>query len=189
MKAYIVIPLITLGVLTADQGSLNAQGRGGGNQIPTIRQLAWADESGNILGTIGPRMNSVLDPSISPDGSKVAVRGRQNPGDVDHLWILEGMSANRITTNQGYERHMIWSPDGSRIAYSIQNDGGVSNLYIRASDGSGRDQVLIESEGMHKWYPSWSPDASTVVFHTNNPETEARDLWYCLLYTSPSPRH
>ena len=178
MKAYIVIPLIALGVLAADQGSLNAQGRGGGNQIPTIRQLAWADGSGNILGTIGPRMNSVLDPSISPDGSKVAVRGRQNPGDVDHLWILEGMSANRITTNQGYERHMIWSPDGSRIAYSIQNDGGVSNLYIRASDGSGRDQVLIESEGMHKWYPSWSPDASTVVFHTNNPETEARDLWY-----------
>ena len=149
MKAYIVIPLITLGVLTADQGSLNAQGRGGGNQTPTIRQLAWADGSGNVLGTIGPRMNSVLDPSISPDGSKVAVRGRQNPGDVDHLWILEGMSANRITTNQGYERHMIWSPDGSRIAYSIQNDGGVSNLYIRASDGSGRDQVLIETEGMH----------------------------------------
>ena len=178
MKAYIVIPLIALGVLAADQGSLNAQGRGGGNQIPTIRQLAWADGSGNVLGTIGPRMNSILDPSISPDGSKVAVRGRQNPGDVDHLWILEGMSANRITTNQGYERHMIWSPDGSRIAYSIQNDGGVSNLYIRASDGSGRDQVLIESEGMHKWYPSWSPDASTVVFHTNNPETEARDLWY-----------
>jgi len=178
MKAYIVIPLITLGVLAADQRSLNAQGRGRGNQVPTIRQLAWTDGSGNVLGTIGPRMNSVLDPSISPDGSKVAVRGRANPGDVDHLWILEGVNANRITTNQGYERHMIWSPDGSRIAYSIQNDGGVSNLYIRASDGSGRDQVLIESEGMHKWYPSWSPDASTVVFHTNNPETEARDLWY-----------
>jgi hypothetical protein len=31
---------------------------------------------------------------------------------------------------------------------------------------------------MHKWYPSWSPDASNVVFHTNNPDTQARDLWY-----------
>ena len=89
MKAYIVIPLIALGVLAADQRSLNAQGRGQGNQVPTIRQLAWIDGSGNVLGTIGPRMNSVLDPSISPDGSKVAVRGRMNPGDLDHLWILD----------------------------------------------------------------------------------------------------
>ena len=178
MKAYIATSLITLGVLATNQESLSAQGRGRGNQTPTIRQLAWVDRSGDVEGTIGPRMSSVLDPSISPDGSKVAVRGRQNQGETDHLWILEGMSANRITTNEGAERHMIWSPDGSRIAYSIQNEGGVSNLYTRASDGSGGDQPLIESEGMHKWYPSWSPDASTVVFHTNNPDTQARDLWY-----------
>ena len=178
MKAYIATSLITLGVLATNQESLSAQGRGRGNQTPTIRQLAWVDRSGDVEGTIGPRMSSVLDPSISPDGSKVAVRGRQNQGETDHLWILEGMSANRITTNEGAERHMIWSPDGSRIAYSIQNEGGVSNLYTRASDGSGGDQPLIESEGRHKWYPSWSPDASTVVFHTNNPDTQARDLWY-----------
>ena len=31
---------------------------------------------------------------------------------------------------------------------------------------------------MHKWYPSWSPDAATVVFHTNDPDTQARDIWY-----------
>jgi Tol biopolymer transport system component len=123
-------------------------------------------------------MSAILDPSISPDGSKVAVRGRQNQGDTEHLWILEGTGATRLTTNEGSERHMIWSPDGSRIAYSIQNPGGVSNLYIRAGDGTGGDQPLIESEGMHKWYPSWSPDASTVVFHTNDAETQARDLWY-----------
>ena len=183
MKAYIAIPLIMLGVLIADQQSLIAQARGRGNQMPTIRQLTWVDRSGDVSGTIGPQMNSILDPSISPDGNKVAVRGRQNPGDTDHLWILEGMTANRITSNEGAERHMIWTPDGSRIAYSIQNQGGVSNLYVRASDGSGSDQPIIESEGMHKWYPSWSPDASTVVFHTNNPNTQARDLWYVNMAT------
>ncbi len=31
---------------------------------------------------------------------------------------------------------------------------------------------------MHKWYPSWSPDAATVVFHTNDPDTQVRDIWY-----------
>ena len=176
MKLRVAIPLITLGLLATDQTRLVAQGRG--NQTPTIRQLAWVAASGEIQGTIGPRMSSILDPAISPDGSKVAVRGRMQQGETDHLYVLEGESANRLTDNEGAERHMIWSPDGSRIAYSIQNQGGVSNLYSRAADGSGGDRPIIESEGMHKWYPSWSPDASTVVFHTNNPDTQARDLWY-----------
>lgn len=145
---------------------------------PTIdRQLAWVDRSGTVLESIGPRMNSILDPSISPDGERVAVRGREVEGQTDYLYILEGTEGARLTSNEGFERHMIWSPDGSRIAYSIQEPEGVSNLYIRAADGTGGDEPLIVSEGMHKWYPSWTPDASMVVFHTNNPETQARDLW------------
>lgn len=176
MKARVAIPLVMIGFLSAEPGPLAAQGRGGGP--PAVRQLVWVDRSGEVLGTIGPTMNAILDPSISPDGSKVAVRGRRNPGDTEHLWVLEGATADRLTSNEGSERHMIWSPDGSRIAYSIQNPGGVSNLYVRQSDGSGGDEPLVESEGMHKWYPSWSPDAATLVFHTNDPETGARDLWY-----------
>lgn len=174
MRPLFAIPLITLGVLAAAEAPLEAQG----NQTGTPRQLASVDRAGNAQRTVGPRMNSILDPSMSPDGSKVAVRGRLVQGETDHLYVLEGTSAHRLTTNEGFERHMIWSPDGSRIAYSIQDRGGVSNLYVRAGDGSGGDRPLIESEGMHKWYPSWSPDASTVVFHTNNPDTEARDLWF-----------
>jgi tricorn protease-like protein len=176
MKLHHAIPLLTLGLLALGGGPLDAQGRAGGT--PAVRQLAWVDRSGTVLGPIGPAMNSILDPSISPDGRTVAVRGRQNQGDTDHLWILEGSGARRLTTNEGAERHMIHSPDGSRIAYSIQNSGGVSNLYVRAADGSGGDTPLIESEGMHKWYPSWTPDASTLVFHTHHIESNARDLWH-----------
>jgi Tol biopolymer transport system component len=173
MKASFALLLIPLAALTIAQDA-RAQNVGSG----TNRQLAWVDRSGEILGPIGPRMNSILDPSIAPDGRKVAVRGRAVEGETDHLYILQGTTADRLTTNEGFERHMIWSPDGSRIAYSIQNPGGVSNLYVRAADGRGGDRPLIESEGMHKWYPSWTPDASTVVFHTNDPDTQARDLWY-----------
>lgn len=183
MKSYFAIPLLTVGVLVVAQAPLAAQGRGRGNQTPTIRQLAWVDRTGDVQGTIGPRMNSILDPSISPDGTRVAVRGREVQGETDHLYVLEGSGADRLTDNEGFERHMIWSPDGSRIAYSIQEQGGVSNLFIRASDGSGGDRPLIVSEGMHKWYPSWTPDASTLVFHTNDQDTQARDLWYVSVAT------
>jgi Tol biopolymer transport system component len=136
-----------------------------------------------VLGTIGPRMNTILDPAISPDGQRVAVRGRMMQGETDHLYLLEGGNARRLTSNEGAERHMIYTPDGRRIAYSIQNTGGVSNLYLRAADGSGQDQPLIVSEGLHKWYPSFTPDASAIVFHTNSPNTEVRDLGYLVIAT------
>ncbi len=178
MKSYFAIPLLAVGVLVVAQAPLAAQGRGRGNQTPTIRQLAWVDRTGDVQGTIGPRLNSILDPSISPNGRQVAVRGREVQGETDHLYILEGSDADRLTSNEGFERHMNYSPDGSRIAYSIQEQGGVSNLYIRAADGSGGDRPLIDSEGMHKWFPSWTPDASAMVFHTNDQDTQARDLWY-----------
>lgn len=173
MRVHGPVVLLFLGALATSAPNLHGQGQEG-----DLRQLARVDGSGQVLGPIGPRMNSILDPSLSPDGERVAVRGRENWGDTDHLWILEGAGGRRLTTNAGSERHMIWSPDGARIAYSIQNPGGVSNLYVRAADGSGMDQVLIESEGMHKWYPSWTPDASRLVFHTNTPATGERDLWW-----------
>lgn len=179
MKPYLAVALATTAVLAAHD-RLQGQQEGEGDRA---RQLAWVDRSGQILGTVGPPMSSILDPSISPDGDRVAVRGRQNDGDTDHLWILEGTSATRLTTNEGSERHMIWSPDGSRIAYSIQNEDGVSNLYVRAADGGGFDQPLVGGGAVHHWYPSWSPDASTVVFHMTNPETDARDLWYVSVAT------
>ncbi len=179
MNRYVTMALVAAGVVVAGQGLLDAQrGQGRGNQTPTVRQLAWVDRAGNVQGPIGPEMNSILDPSISPDGASVAVRGRQVAGETDHLYVLRGSAATRLTTNEGAERHMIYSPDGSRIAYSIQNSGGVSNLYVRPSSGAGADLPLMESEGMHKWYPSWSPDASTIVFHTNDVDTQARDLWF-----------
>jgi hypothetical protein len=42
---------------------------------------------------------------------------------------------------------------------------------------------LVADDGIHAWYPSWSPDASTVVFHTHDPETGARDLRYVVVET------
>lgn len=175
MRAFAAIPTMAIALMAGCAGSEPAEEQAA---TPAAQQLVWVDRAGTVEGTVGPPMNSILDPSISPDGTRIVVRGRENEGDTDHLWLLEGTSGRRLTTNSGAERHMIWSPDGSRIAYSIQDPGGVSNLFVRPADGSGQDEPLVVSEGMHKWYPSWTPDGSTVVFHTNDPETQARDLWF-----------
>ncbi|MBI4475480.1 MAG: PD40 domain-containing protein [Acidobacteria bacterium] len=179
MKTIIVFVLVTAGLMaqTPQRGQRGERGAGT-PQVP--RKLAWVDRAGKVLGTIGEQFASILDPSISPDGNKVAFRGREKAGDPDSLWVFEGTTKRRVTTNTGNERHMIWSPKGDRIAYSRQEtgQGNVSNLYIRAADGSGTDYSLVVSTGIHKWYPTWSPDARFIVFHINDTTTNARDLWF-----------
>ena len=176
MKHFFAV-VVTL-ILTAQGVDLLGRMNQRSQSLQGERQLAWVDRTGQLQGTIGPRMASILDPSISPDGEKVAVRGREHQTDTDALWILEGTKKRRLTQNKGSERHMIWSPDGTMLAYSLQEPGGVSKLFTRAADGSGVDSPLVVSEGIHKWYPSWTPKADVVVFHTNNPQTQARDLWF-----------
>ncbi len=185
MKSAAAVVLITLGLaicLIAQEPAPPARGQraGRGNQPPGPPQnLAWVDRTGKVLGKIGQPQAAILDPAISPDGKKVAVRGRDTQQEVEHIYIYEGETRHRLTNNEGSERHNYWSPKGDRLVYSMQTagQGQVSNLFIRNADGSGKDMPLVVSEGIHKWSPSWSPDGKTVVYHTNQLSNNARDIW------------
>src|SRR5262245_32170755 len=178
-----VLTLVLIGQAptTPAPGAQRGGGRGrGGNQPTGPQNLAWVDRTGKVLGTIGQPQAVILDPSISPDGKKVVVRGRDTADEIEHAYIHEGTTKHRLTTNEGSERHEIWSPKGDRIAFSMQisGQGNVSNLYIRNADGSGTDLPLVVSPGMHKWSPTWSPDGKFIVYHTNDLSTNARDIGF-----------
>jgi Tol biopolymer transport system component len=165
------------------RGQRGGRGEGRGAQQPARgpQKLAWVDRTGKVLGTIGQPQATILDPAISPDGKKIAVRGRDKQGDTEFVWIHDATTKHRLTTNPdgSSERHVYWSPKGDRIAFSMQLPGTmVSNLYIRAADGSGTDQLLVGGEGMHKWCPTWSPDGKTIVYHNNDLTTMARDIMF-----------
>jgi len=175
--------VLTLGIVAQTPAPTAPAQRGGGgrgNQNTGPQNLAWVDRTGKVLGTIGAPQAAILDPSISPDGKKVVVRGRDTAQETEHAYIHEGTTKHRVTTNEGSERHEIWSPKGDRIAFSMQlaGQGTVSNLFIRNADGSGKDEPLVVSEGMHKWSPTWSPDGKFIVYHTNELATNARDIGF-----------
>ena len=56
----------------------------------------------------------------------------------------------------------VWSPDGSRIAFSSQRDGN-SNLYLKVSSGAGAEDVLLKSSGQKSPY-DWSPDGRFLLY-------------------------
>jgi len=183
----LIVSLALMAQVPAGSTPQRGAGRGGrGNNQPTGPQnLAWVDRTGKVLGTIGQPQAAILDPSISPDGTKVVVRGRDTAAETEHAYIHEGNTKRRLTANEGAERHEIWSPDGKYIAFSMQmpGQGDVSNLYMHKADGSGSDEPIVVSPGIHKWSPTWSPDGRFIVYHTNELATNARDLGFVDLNT------
>jgi len=87
----------------------------------------------------------------------------QNP-NVRNLWLYEfarGVTT-RFTFDTGAEFDPVWSPDGSRIAFTSARSG-VFDLYQKASDMSGEDEVLYKSEDP-KASSSWSPDGRFLLY-------------------------
>jgi Tol biopolymer transport system component len=183
-----LVSMMTIGLLAQTPARPSGQQPGArgqraqrGPQAPRgPENLAWVDRTGNVLGKIGQQQAAILDPAISPDGRKVAVRGRDQQSDRDSVWIHEGTTKKRLTTNTGNERHNFWSAKGDQIVYTMQmpGQGSVSNLFIRAADGSGADRPLVVGEGVHKWSPTWSPDGRFIVYHNNDLATNARDIMF-----------
>ena len=103
-----------------------------------------------------------LDPSISPDGTRVAFF--VNDGEYDiWIWDFERETTTRLTFDPATDNFPIWSPDGQRIVFSSNRDGGAGNLYWKKADGTGEVERLTEGSNTH--IPdSISPDGTRIVF-------------------------
>jgi WD40 repeat protein len=125
-------------------------------------QLTWFDRTGKPVSTVEKpgRYNSV---ALSSDGTRAAVSQADGQGNID-LWIHEfarGTSV-RVTSAPDVDYMAAWSPDASRIAWSSRRDG-VFNVYQRLSNGTGNDEVLLESNES-KFVTDWSPDGHFLLF-------------------------
>lgn len=54
------------------------------------------------------------------------------------------------------------SPDGSKIAFSTDRDGGTYEIYVMNGDGS--SPMRLTTNGVHDENPTWSPDGTKIAF-------------------------
>jgi len=160
------------GVLAYFENS-GAQGNVGAQSDTAEWHLAWATRTGQVLERPGPS-GVYRGVEVSPDTKRIAAHRHEATGG--DIWIIEPSGSDtRLTFNASqHNASPVWSPDGRDIVYSSLRQGK-SGLYRKRSDGTGTEELLIESE-LPKAPLSWSPDGSRLVFGVQDPKTKS-DLW------------
>ena len=121
--------------------------------------LSWVDRQGEQKPVTEMR-REFHSPRFSPDGKRLGVT-LGYWGD-DELWIYEIARGILSPLTTGWAS--IWTPDGTRLAFSreIASPTGLSWM---AADGSGKAEQLttMDLRGIQMPF-SWSPDGNVLAF-------------------------
>ena len=90
-------------------------------------------------------------------------------GDAE-IFVLDrdGGAPLQLTDNDVFDGNPDWSPDGSRLVFTRDRDGGLENydggleIYMMNADGSGT--VQLTDDDVDNGAADWSPDGTRIVF-------------------------
>ena len=167
-------PVIT----TSSSGvRLSADPLGGGiNSVddPAMQFHAASDAKMNLLATMNPDGTGITelhingyDPSISPDGSRIAFCSlRDDQYSQIYVANADGTDEKRITKiTTGDSCGPVWSHDGKKIAfYSFALPHPSRNPAVWVMDPDGSNMKRLAEHGLS---PSWSPDDKQMAFASN----------------------
>jgi Tol biopolymer transport system component len=97
-------------------------------------------------------------PDWSPVGNKIVFESDRD-GDYD-LWVInaDGSNPTNLTnTDSLSEGEAVWSPDGTKIVYAVEND-----VHVMNADGTG--DVNLTNTADPEYSPDWSPDGTRIVY-------------------------
>ena len=112
-------------------------------------------------------IESVSDPQISPDGSKVLyVRSGSdimNDKRYSNIWIInfDGSNNRPLTSGQNSNSQPRWSPDGNQIIY-VSNSSGSGQIHKRWMDTGETTRLTNVQTDPHGI--SWSNDSKYIAF-------------------------
>ena len=145
------------------------------------RRLVWVDRHG-LEQPVTDELQRWDGPSLSSDGRRLALTVS---GESQDIWVheLERGSLTRMTFESTNELYPLWTPDGSRLIFTVDNPP--YDLYWAAADGSGSPELLVESD-RDKKANSVSPDGKLLLYEVGG--SEQGDLWLLPLEGERTPR-
>ena len=110
-------------------------------------------------------LETVSDPQIAPDGSRIAYTrswfDMVNDRRESSLWLMD--------TDGSQNRHLLdgsgvqWSPDGTRILFTAPGDPAGAQIHVRWMDAEGATSQITRLENGPA-NVRWSPDGDWIAF-------------------------
>ena len=149
-------------------------------------RLVWRDRAGHEEPLLDQQQGFPRSPRLSPDGTRVAAYVSP-PGENawNDIWIYDlegGRLPVKLTPWGGSNLIPVWTPDGTKIAFTNLPWGGSSTGDLRdrearlvwvPADGSAQSPELLVADGVPQ---TWTPDGAELVF-AKDTESANSDLW------------
>ena len=118
----------------------------------------------NMLNLTNTRDNIEAYPSFSPDGKKIVYTFASPAGVEIYTSNTDGSERKPVAT-QGYDLLPVWSPDGTRIAFTSLRGAQVRDGYqIWVMNADGSNLKAVTSNAYVNEYPVWSPDSKQLAY-------------------------
>lgn len=185
VAAHVVVNTDTWrGIVTASANGLLLYYQGEG---AIGSELWWFSRNGVRGDKVLPESAIYLNPSLSPDGRKLAVSIEMN-GNRD-IWVvdLDRKTKTRVTFGPDVSNFPVWSQDGRFIVFSC-GLMGQSHLCQKAADGTGGVEKLEETAGVNELPSSISADGRYVAYMRSAPQSKTGwDIWALPLFGDRKP--
>jgi len=104
------------------------------------------------------------DPCLSPDGKMLLFVSRDGDDFDIFLQRVGGANPINLTADCSFDDYSpAFSPDGNRIAFRSQREGG--GLFVMGATGESPQRVSDDG-----FDPAWSPDGARIVYASENVE-------------------
>jgi Tol biopolymer transport system component len=151
---------------------------GSGKTLITHAALVWA--GADWQAAVGPPL-----PPVPQQLDKIAFVSNRNhlndglySGDDLDIWVMnpDGTRQKTLTFDSKGDYGPAWSPDGIKIAFHSNRDGG-SEIYSMNADGTGITN-LTQTAGPVEGPQAWSPDGTKIAYdRQDSTADETPDIW------------